>query len=105
MGTLNFTVTKYGRQGRHSGGASIAATEVITSDAHTTSTAASNVADGSGAITLALGQVFRCHADEPMWVNFGGAAATVGDGFFIPADQTSEFECTEAGTVSAIDVA
>lgn len=105
MGTLNFTVGKYGRQGRHSGGASVIATEVITSDAYTTSTSASNVEDGSGDITLALGQIFQCTADEPMWIRFGGDTATVGDGFYLLADQVYEFECTEPGTVSVIDVA
>lgn len=105
MGTLNYTVSKYGRQGRHEGGASVISTEVITSDAYTTSTSASYVEDGSGDITLAQGQIFRCVIDEPAWIRFGGDVATVGDGFYMRADTEYEFDCATAGKVSVIDAA
>lgn len=104
MGTLNFTVSKYGRQGRHSGGASVISTEVITSDAYTTSTSASFVEDGSGDIVLAPGQIFQCTPSEPMWIRFGGEVAAVGDGFYLTADTAHEFDCSFGGKVSVIDV-
>jgi len=100
MGTLNFTVTRFGRQS-----GDVLSTEVVTSDAFTTTTAAAFVEDGTGDIEVAPGAIFRCNASEPMWVNFGGAAATVGDGFYLHTNVDYVFECESAGKVSVIDVA
>ena len=101
MGTLNYTVGVYARDRNKN----IMATDYRTSDAFTSSTAAANVTDGSGAITLSAGEVFRAHMDEAAWIRFGGVTATVGDGFYIPPDQSFEWECDTPGTVSIIDVA
>jgi len=102
MGTLNFTVTEYPDREE----APITSSTYRTSGAHTTTTSASNVEDGSGDISTAPGEVFRATASEAMWIRFGAAAA-VGTGHYIGADQTLEWEISagDAGVVSAIDVA
>jgi hypothetical protein len=102
MGTLNFTVGRYAPSRGQSPG--IPASTVVTSDSYTTSTSASFVEDGSGDITVSPGVIFMCTADEPMWIRFGGDAATVGDGHYILAGARYEFEVVDGGKVSAIDV-
>jgi len=104
MGTLNFTVGSYAKS-KGSGAATIMSTDIITSDAFTTTTSATNVEDASGDIIMATGQVIRVYADEDMWISFGSTAATVGTGFHIPSLTPLEWECATAGTVSVIDVA
>lgn len=99
MGTVNFTVGKYGT------GNTIFSTAIKTSDAYTSSTTASNVEDGSGDISLVQGDVMRATIDEAAWIAFGGTTATVGTGFYMRADTEYEWECKTPGTVSIIDVA
>ena len=105
MGTVNFTVAAYGRNAKHSGMGGVISTSERTSDAYTSSTSASFVEDGSGDITLYVGEVIRLQVDEAAWVRFGDNVATVGDGFYVPPDIIMEFECAAAGKVSIIDVA
>lgn len=100
MGTLNFTVGRYAKE-RNS---NLISTDIRTSDAYTTSTSATFVEDGSGDITLAAGEIFRCSASEPAWIRFGGDTATVGDGFYMLSSTTYEWEVDTAGKVSVIDV-
>ncbi|MDC0657060.1 hypothetical protein N6L27_03520 [Leisingera sp. SS27] len=102
MGTASFSVGKYGRR-INSGG--LFATEVKTSGAFATSTTAANLEDGIGDITLAAGDVLQIHASEAMRIAFGGTAATASTGHYIPEGAQREFECTDAGFVSIIDVA
>lgn len=104
MGTASFTVGKYAVS-KGAGAATTMATTVVTSGAHTTSTTASNVEDAGGDITLAVGHVIRIHADEAMRVAFGGTAATASTGHFIASGTEKDWECTEPGVVSIIDVA
>lgn len=101
MGTASFSVGKYSRGPQ----SSLMRGEVVTSGAYTTSTTASNLEDAGGDITMSVGQVLQVHADEEMRIRFGGVAATASTGHFIPSGQQTEYECTEAGTVSIIDVA
>lgn len=103
MGTLNFSVSCYGRYGNRN----VLDAAIRTSDAYTTSTSASFVEDGSGDIELRRGEVFVCTASEAMWLRFGGSAATVGDGHYIGPDQKEFFEIgpDTVGKVSVIDVA
>jgi hypothetical protein len=102
MGVLNFTVGAYGRNG----GKAVLDAGFSTSDAFGTSTSADFVEDGSGDITLTPGSIFVATASEPMWIRFGGSAATVGDGHYLAADVKEFFEIgpETAGKVSAIDV-
>jgi len=104
MGTLNFTVGSYAKT-KGSGAATIMSSNIRASDAFTTSTSAANVEADATDITLSVGEVLRVHADEAMWISFGSVAATVGTGFYVPADVSLEWECATAGTVSVIDVA
>lgn len=105
MGIASFSVTK-ANAGRGTGSPTLTSTTVVTSGAFTTSaTAAANIEDGSGDITLSAGQVLRIHASEAMRVAFGGTAATASTGHYIPAAGTVDFECDVPGVVSAIDVA
>jgi len=102
MGTLNYTVGAYGRGVSQN----VLDAGLRTSDAFTTSGVAANVTDGSGAISLRAGELFVCTATVPMWLRFGGNAATVGDGHYLAAEQTYFFEVGPGtqGAVSAIDV-
>ena len=102
MGTASFSVGTYGR--RLDAG-TVLSSEVKTSGAHTTTTSASNIEDASGDITMSAGQILQVYADEAMRIRFGGTAATATTGHYIPAGVQREFECTEPGTVSIIDVA
>lgn len=104
MGTASFSVGKYGRN-RGAGAGTVISSEVTTSGAYTTSTSASNLEDGSGDITMSVGQVLQVHADEAMRIRFGGTAATASTGHYIPASAQVEIECNEGGTVSIVDVA
>lgn len=101
MGTASFSVGKYGRHLS----APLLGTDVKTSGAFTTSTAAANLEDAGGDITLAAGDVIQIHADEAMRVRFGGTSATASTGHYIPAGAQVEFECADPGFVSIIDVA
>jgi hypothetical protein len=103
MGTLNFTVGRYAKS-KGSGAATLMSSNIRASDAFTTSTSAANVEADAADIIMAIGEVLRVHADEAMWISFGGVAATVGTGFYVPAETTLEWECATAGLVSAIDV-
>ena len=104
MGTASFSVGAYGRI--RGGGAPVVLSSVVrTSGAHTTSTTASNMADGGGAITCASGEIVQVHADAAMRIRFGGVAATASTGHYIPAGIQCEFEVDEPGPVSIIDVA
>lgn len=101
MGTLNFTLGHYGRDNART----IMGSNIVTSDAYTTSTSATFVEDGVGDITAARGQVFRCTIDEAAWVAFGGRTATVGNDFYMAANTTYEWEIATDGKISVIDVA
>lgn len=102
MGNLNYTVGKYAPTRGQA--PALMSSYVKTSDSYGTTTSASFVEDGSGDIELAVGDIFSGTADEAMWVRFGGAAATVGDGHYFPANVPVFLEVHEAGKVSAIDV-
>jgi hypothetical protein len=102
MGLASFTVIQYART-RGTGAASIASSKVRTSGAYTTSGAATNIEDAGGDITLAVGDVFQCHADVAMRLSFGGVAATATTGHFIPAGAQVEIEVADAGFVSSFD--
>lgn len=104
MGTASFSVGKYAT-GRGSGAASIQSGELTTSGAFTTSTSADFLEDAGGDITMAAGQILIIHADEAMRIRFGGSAATATVGHYIPAGIQKEYECSDAGKVSIIDVA
>lgn len=104
MGVASFSVGAYGRI-RGSGAPVVLSSVVRASGAHTTSTTASNMADGGGAITCASGEIVQIHASVAMRVRFGGVPATVATGHYIPAGIQVEFECDEPGTVSIVDVA
>lgn len=105
MGTASFHVGKYAK-GRGSGAATILSSYVRVSGAYSTSTSAQDLEDSTATdVTMSLGEVIQIHADEAMRIRFGGTAATATTGLYIPADAQREFECTEAGTVSIIDVA
>jgi hypothetical protein len=103
MGTLSFSVGKYAKT-RGAGGASIRGSEVVTSGVFTTSGTAANIEDVGGDISVPSGAILFCFADEAMRVSFNGAATT-STGHYIPAGIPIEIECSEPGTVSAIDVA
>lgn len=102
MGTLNFTVTSYGREGNKN----VTGTGYRTSGDYTTSTSASFVEDASADIELRAGEVIEYTASTPMWVRFGGSVAAVGVGFYAAQDVTYYREVTAGttGKVSAIDV-
>lgn len=101
MGTASFSVGR-----RSTGGDGNAMdSSVATSGAFTTSTTAAFIEDASGDIVMALGQILRIHADEAMRIRFGSVAATASTGHYIPAGVQTEFECSEYGKVSIIDVA
>lgn len=101
MGTASFAIVNYSRGPQ----SSLPKSEIRTSGAYTTSTTASNLEDGSGDITMSVGEILEIHADEAMRVRFGGTAATASTGFYVPADVQRWIECTEAGNVSIVDVA
>ena len=105
MGTASFHIGKYGKS-KGAGAATILASTVRVSGAFTTSTSAATLQDSTAAnVTMALGEVIQIYADEAMRIRFGGTAATASTGIYIPASSQREIECTEAGTVSIIDVA
>lgn len=105
MGTASFHIGKYGKS-KGSGAATVLATTVRVSGAFTTSTSAANLEDSTNTdITMSLGEVLQIHASEAMRIRFGGTAATASTGIFVPEGAQREYECTEAGTVSIIDVA
>lgn len=101
MGVASFSVGAYGK----SASRVCLAARVVTSGAYTTSTSASNLEDSGGDITVALGHVLQIHASTAMRIRFGGTAATASTGHYIPSGEQREFEITEAGLVSIIDVA
>jgi|GEM_PF-5126088 len=103
MGTASFSVGRYGQARGQS--PQIIATYVGTSGAHTTSGTASYVEAASVDIAIAVGEVIQVHASEAMRIRFGGTAATTSTGHYIPAGETREYECSESGKVSIIDVA
>lgn len=101
MATVDFEVSKYGRdKGR--GAATLQATTVITSGQDTITTA-ENIEDASGDIVVSAGQVFVILSDAKLRIRFGGIPATATAGNIVPANQLRFFEVTEAGTVSAIE--
>lgn len=107
MGTVNFHLTKYGRN--RGLGAGTVAGELVTSGAHTTSTSASNLTDGAAgggsAITAPVGTVLSLRCDEDARVQVGGVAATASSGYDLQADVRLDIEISVGGTVSVIDVA
>jgi hypothetical protein len=102
MGVLHFSAGKYARS-RGAGSATTLSTKVRTSGAFTTSSAADNVEDGSGEITMAVGEVFQGHSATAHWLTFGGGTATAGSDIYLPAGAQREYEVEVAGTVSAIE--
>lgn len=103
MATVNFTVTKYGKS-RGSGAGTIRSSYVRTSGQDTI-TAAENLEDASGDITMAAGEILAIHSDGALRIAFGGVAATGTTGHYIPASVMVEIEAEDAGTVSAIAAA
>lgn len=73
------------------------------SGAYTSSTSAGTVTN----LSANDGDAVRMHADEAMWVRFGGRTAAVGTGFYIPAGAVLDvvIDAASAGAASAIDVA
>jgi hypothetical protein len=97
MGTLSWTVCK-ARPNPNTYGATEKA-----SGSYTSSTSAGTVTS----LSPNDGDAVRLHADEAMWVRFGGRTAAVGTGFFIPASGVLDVvvDAASQGAVSAIDVA
>ncbi len=105
MGTASFHVGRYAHN-RGSGPGTVISSTVRVSGAFTTSTTAANLQDSTAPnVTLASGEILQVYADEAMRVRFGGTAATVSTGIYIPAGQQIEIECNDPGLVSIIDVA
>lgn len=102
MGTLNFTLGSYGRDGNRN----VMDTAFRTSGAYTTSGTASFVEDAGGDIELRTGEVIEYTPSVAMWVRFGGSAAAVGTGHYAAAATTyyREVGPGTAGKMSAIDV-
>lgn len=96
MGTLNWTVTKWGGNNPR-----VYASGQSASGAFTTSGAAANVTN----LSPKVGDIVALTASAAMWVNFGGRTAAVGTGHYLPAEARMDFEVQtgDAGTVSAID--
>ena len=99
MGTASFSVGTYGKNASRA----VTPSEGVTSGAHTSSGTASNLSDGSD-IIMASGQLLQVHASVAMRIRFGGTAATITTGHYIPAGEQREFECNAPGAVSIIDV-
>lgn len=102
MGTLNFTVGKYARS-RGSGAGQILSTEYRASGAFTSSASASNVQSSGSDVVVSVGEVVRLLTDTASWVRFEGQAASVGDGFQLPANLALEWEVAIPGTISVIE--
>jgi len=96
MGTLNWTQTTAGRN------PNVSSSGVSASGAFTTSGVAANVTS----LSPYPGDIVTLTATQAMWVNFGGTAAAVGSGHYLPAEASRDFEIQQgdAGAVSAIDV-
>jgi hypothetical protein len=103
MGTATHTISHYGDKYHGARG------RVVTSGAHSTTTAASNLTDGAAgagsAITGVKGQLLTLRGDEDMRVQFGGVAATATSGHIVFANETTGLEISGDGTISIIDVA
>lgn len=97
MGTLNWTLSTPGTN------PNVMSANDQSSGAFTTSTSAAPVTS----CTPHTGQTIVVHADEAMWIRFGGRTAAVGTGYYIPATTDKWFEITTGmgGAVSTIDVA
>lgn len=100
MGTLNYTVTTFGKKGGNRGSGNTIGTSERASGAFTTSTSAADITS----LTVQADEIFRATASEDMWIRFGGNTAAVGTGFFLASGATLDFEVTAAGAVSTIDV-
>lgn len=96
MGTASFSVMQ------KSG--AIASTKVGASGTLTTTGSASNAQSGGQDINLAAGQIFQVHVTTDTRINFGGNEAAALVGHFIPADSQREYQATETGTISLIEV-
>ena len=102
MGTLDFVVTKYGRN-RGKGAATVRSSNVRTSGQYTTSGTASNVEDAGGDISMGSGELIIAHASVAMRMAFGGTVATTTTGHYLPAGVMVDIECNDPGVVSVID--
>lgn len=102
MATVDFTVTRYGRN-RGSGAGTVRSSYVRLSGQDIITTVENVESTAGNDITLSAGEVFAVHVSAPMRISFGGVAATATTGHFIPADTVIEIEVDEPGTVSAIE--
>lgn len=98
MGTLNWTRGSYCPDEHRN----IMATAIADSGAFTTTTSAATVTG----LSAKPGDVLALTATTSSWVMFGGSAASVGTGHYIPADVPMHFEVSAAdtGAVSIIEV-
>lgn len=103
MGTATFSISKVGQVTDNVRG------RLVTSGAHTTSTAASSLTDGAAgagaAVSANKGDVLTIQVDEAARVKFGGETATATDGLIVFASETADLEITASGAISVIDVA
>lgn len=98
MGTLSYSVGKYGTN-RGQGAGSLLASKVIAAGTHTTSGTASDITS----LTVGAGHILRGYCDAALRITFDGTASA-STGHYCPASQLFEFECTEPGAVSVIEV-
>lgn len=96
MGTASFSVIQ--RSGV------LPSTRVVASGVLTTTGTAQNAQDSGQDITLNPGQVFQVHVTTGTRINFGSNAATLDTGHFIPLGTQREYQATETGTISLIEV-
>ncbi len=96
MGTVNWTVTNYGAKFP-----TVSSSGYAASGSFTSSASAANITS----LSPRPGNVVSITALQGTWIRFGGTAAAVGSGHYIPANQTRDFEVQQgdAGTVSAIE--
>lgn len=99
MGTVNWTLGGYGNDDNKN----LRGTRDRASDEFTSSTSEGAITG----LTAAVGDVLSISVDEPAWVRFGGRTAALGTGFYLNANETTNFEISfgDEGAVSIIDVA
>lgn len=103
MGAAIFSISKTGQPNKNVRGA------YVTGGAHTTSTSATSLTDGAAgsgsAVTGVAGDTLTIQVDENARIKFGGGTATATDGLIIFANETTDLEISETGTIRIIDVA
>lgn len=100
MAIVNFSVVEYASNKTQ-------APQIISSRYRTSGsddiTTVENLEDGSGDISMLVGEILRIHSSAAIWIRFGGSAAASGTGIYIPAEETTEIEAHDAGAVSVVE--